>query len=103
MKAHEIQKRSGTCIGRSFLTTSMLCPDVSSDFAQVHHLNVTCVATPAHPLADRRWSQQLSCPGFQEHLEACEDLFPQAEALRTILTIDMSLSFKENSSQSYIN
>lgn len=27
--------------------------------------------------------------GFQEHLEACEDLFPQAEALRTILTIDM--------------
>jgi len=27
--------------------------------------------------------------GFQEHLEACEDLFPQAGALRTILTIDM--------------
>ena len=27
--------------------------------------------------------------GFQEHLEACDDLLPQAGALRTILTIDM--------------
>ena len=27
--------------------------------------------------------------GFQEHLEACDDLWPQAGALRTILTIDM--------------
>ena len=30
-------------------------------------------------------------PGFEEHMEACEDLFPLAEKARTILGVDMHL------------